>query len=513
MENLRKKSPITKAGFICFGFSLCLSLGSLLIWVCSSERGEMINGRDFILCLFIFFGLPAIIISSLIGLSLGIIALVRIKTKAARMVCIYNLATLIFSILGLLYFFRDEIKWHFSDTHHLQTAVQGKDYAEIQKLFKKGIDVNQVCSENLPLLLQAIEDHDKTLLNLILEYNPDMTVQSQRWDSRNFTALHFLAKQNPENDWIPTDIAIIFLTSGVNPNIVGIEEKNHYDKQKVTALKLAYLYDNQPMVELLLNAGTDINLIYEDNTIPKNPFRETDTLLKIAIAKNDLSMTKVLVDANADLFYVEKKRSRSLFAYAVKNASLDIVRCLLENYPSLLTERKEMQPDEFPLNVAALSGRMDVLEWLVRAGMDMHAEDQYGRCLLHYAGSVEMVDFMIAAGFDINHPDRDRNTPLHCAAQRYNPDIIKSLLAYGANPNSQNSQRKTPLHLVIDCWNKGAAEALIEAGANITANDRYGESFVSALRTGKSQKVTSQRYQEMEEILQDLQSKGKIKLK
>jgi ankyrin repeat protein len=325
----------------------------------------------------------------------------------------------------------------------------------------------------------------------------------------DFTALHFLARQKAEGNWNPLETAVIFLSHGVDPDIIGVQKKSHNDRQKATALKLAYLYDNQPMFRLLLEASTNVNLVYEENRLPHKPYLGTDTLLKIAIEKNDLSMVKTLVAYKADLFYAEKGHRRSLFAFATKNASLEIIQFLLEAYPFLLTERKEIWHYEFPLNAAAKNDRIDVLQCLFSKGMDIHQVDSSGRGPLHYAGSREMVDFMISQGLDVNQRDQAGNTPLHRIANQRNPDVIKALLEYGADPRLQNNVGMTPLHTVIHSvyWNKETAVALIEAGASVHTQDYYGRSFISKQRSAKKLKVRSKRHREIEEILTDLHAR------
>lgn len=509
MKDVRKISLTDKASLSFIIFSLLVSLGFLFLWVVSSDTGEFISGRMIVLGIFVFFGLPSITIASLIGLLLGVVSFFRSKSRIAIAAVGSNLVVLFLAILVLFCFFKDEIKWRLSDTYRLQTAIEEREYNKIQRLFEKGADVNQVSSDKLPLLLQAIEDCDKPILDLIMEYSPDMRIQSKRPDSVDFTALHFLARQKAEGNWSPLETAVIFLSHGVDPDIIGVQQKSYNDKQKVTALKLAYLYDNQPMFRLLLEASTNVNLVYEENRLPHKPNLGTDTLLKIAIEKNDLSMVKTLVAYKADLFYAEKGHRRSLFAFATKNASLEIIQFLLEAYPFLLTERKEFWLYEVPLNAAAKNDRIDVLHCLFSKGMDINQVDSSGRSPLHYAESREMVDFMISQGLDVNQRDQAGNTPLHRIANQRNPDVIKALLEYGADPRLQNNVGMNPLHFVTypEDLNKETAVALIEAGASVHTQDHYGRSFISKLRSAEKRKERSKRHREIKDILTDLRAR------
>eukprot|EP01062_Namystynia_karyoxenos_P063644 TRINITY_DN56454_c0_g1_i1.p1 TRINITY_DN56454_c0_g1~~TRINITY_DN56454_c0_g1_i1.p1 ORF type:complete len:449 (+),score=163.92 TRINITY_DN56454_c0_g1_i1:99-1349(+) len=84
---------------------------------------------------------------------------------------------------------------------------------------------------------------------------------------------------------------------------------------------------------------------------------------------------------------------------------------------------------------------------------DLNIGDNKQNTMLHYAVVRcyhDMVRMLVAAGADINKPNDDGNTPLHVAAQSFQPDsqewedLVLDMLRMGANPEAQNDrvQRK-----------------------------------------------------------------------
>lgn len=61
-----------------------------------------------------------------------------------------------------------------------------------------------------------------------------------------------------------------------------------------------------------------------------------------------------------------------------------------------------------------------------------------------------MADVLLKNGANVNSIDSDKNTPLHLAAQRSEPDDLVSLLIKsGADVNLKNKYGKTALDIAI----------------------------------------------------------------
>ena len=74
--------------------------------------------------------------------------------------------------------------------------------------------------------------------------------------------------------------------------------------------------------------------------------------------------------------------------------------------------------------------------------------DPLKRTELHYAaveGNHERVEELLGSGVDPNEPDSQGFTPLHFAAQAYEPAIVARLLASGAVVDAVNGVGEHPL--------------------------------------------------------------------
>lgn len=107
------------------------------------------------------------------------------------------------------------------------------------------------------------------------------------------------------------------------------------------------------------------------------------------------------------------------------------------------------------------SGNFDLIEIksLLKQGADIHAVDDYGSGILHYAIGViddlttaptpkikiqECVEFLLLSGVDINLQNEVGDTPLHRAVIYGFSDTIKFLIANNADPTIMNNNGMTP---------------------------------------------------------------------
>ena len=118
-----------------------------------------------------------------------------------------------------------------------------------------------------------------------------------------------------------------------------------------------------------------------------------------------------------------------------------------------------------PLHYAARSAygtkkHLEVMEILIKAGVDINAhsgnEDFDDGTPLHYAAVASFykgIELLIANGADINRPCRSNGwSPLHTAVTTNDPKVVQLLLDKGANPNLKNNDSGvTPIEQARDC--------------------------------------------------------------
>lgn len=119
------------------------------------------------------------------------------------------------------------------------------------------------------------------------------------------------------------------------------------------------------------------------------------------------------------------------------------------------------------LGLAARFGEKEIVEFLLRQGIDVHAKDkQTQNSALHEAakyGHVEVIDPLLKHGADINARDSAGKTPLALAVLQDKTKVVEALIKKGADINTVNNKGNTPLIHAIET--PEIVRLLLEAGA------------------------------------------------
>lgn len=162
------------------------------------------------------------------------------------------------------------------------------------------------------------------------------------------------------------------------------------------------------------------------------------------------------------------------------------------------------------LPIAAREGRTQLVQRMLKKGVDPNLPDSSGRIALHQAALNDRVDIMrslIASGADVNRADREGVTPLMCAAWEgrvtaaelllQNGAIVNAkdnagstaltraaergytvmadfLLSHDAAINEKNKRGHTPIDFAADNGQEAMVQLLINRGANVNNKDNNG---------------------------------------
>jgi len=95
-----------------------------------------------------------------------------------------------------------------------------------------------------------------------------------------------------------------------------------------------------------------------------------------------------------------------------------------------------------PLHLAAHSGHLSVVEYLVNQKTGINAKDYEGMTPLHYAagnGHLSVVEYLVNQKADINAKDGNDCTLLHLAAKDGHFSVVEYLVDHKADINSKNA--------------------------------------------------------------------------
>uniref|UniRef100_A0A8D9B2T5 Ankyrin repeat domain-containing protein 27 n=1 Tax=Cacopsylla melanoneura TaxID=428564 RepID=A0A8D9B2T5_9HEMI len=133
------------------------------------------------------------------------------------------------------------------------------------------------------------------------------------------------------------------------------------------------------------------------------------------------------------------------------------------------------------LHVAALYGRIKVVDLVLELGADTNTQDLCGCSPLHYAatrGHQNVLLLLLHSGASINLTDNEGNTPLHLATNNGHETCVKALIYFNEqellslNINAINNQGDTPLHSAAHWGYATIIQLLLDHGANPTLENK-----------------------------------------
>lgn len=140
------------------------------------------------------------------------------------------------------------------------------------------------------------------------------------------------------------------------------------------------------------------------------------------------------------------------------------------------------------LHLAASSGHTQVIEELLKHGVDVDIADSKGGNALHRGasgGHVEVVKKLLQHGADVHRMDTHGGNALHCAAFHGHAEILRELLKHGANVHISNCKGWNVLHLSAQKGHAEVVKELLNHGADVhSADTNFGNALHRAAVKG-----------------------------
>lgn len=220
-------------------------------------------------------------------------------------------------------------------------------------------------------------------------------------------------------------------------------------------IHIATLAGTEECVKVLLHHGANINGQKADGVCA----------LMIAAEKDMPSMIDLLLDADADMELVARNSATPLWM-AMRKGNMDAVKALAKGGANTSSS-----VGGWPvLHMAAEKNEAEVISVLLdEAVVDTELPNLEGNTPLHVAceaGSIDAARVLVDCPFvKIDAMNRRRATPLHIAAHFGHVDIVEMLIAKGAALESELEGGWTPALLAVEQNYDEVVQLLASAGA------------------------------------------------
>lgn len=343
-----------------------------------------------------------------------------------------------------------------------QLVADGNSMDDIREVLERSEPAwkaaDSVDSEGQTLLHLAISQSRPDLVQLLLEFKPDVEARSRRSGSTPLEAASasgealivelLLARRatterSDSSTWGPIHLAAggghmevlrLLILKGANIDAVTKDGK--------AALHIAAEERRRDCARLLLASGARTD---------SRSDRDGDTPLHISAALGDEHMVKL---------FLQKGANKDIRNNAGKTA-YDVAA---ENGHARLFDALRLGDS---LCAAARKGDVRTIVRLLENGAAINGRDQHGWTALHRAcfkGRIDAVKMLIEKGIDIDAKDEDGYTALHCAAESGNGDVTELLVKKGVDVEARTNKGATALQIAEGLHYVGIARILMIHG-------------------------------------------------
>jgi ankyrin repeat protein len=336
--------------------------------------------------------------------------------------------------------------------------------------------INVKCPKGLTALHYAIKYRDSDLCYKLLSIK---SIDINLADNNGITPFYMATENDLEG------VALTLLCRGANiesvnpeiiesPLILALFNNNEFlskiylllgvDSKRLslsgyTPMMIAAKNGFTDIVSILLSKGEDVNLFHDK-------FKET--ALHLAVKNGHFDVVKLLVDNQADVNLRTFDDDLAL-QIAIKINRLDIALFLIKNNSNIKFDYDEKSP----LDLAILKNHHEMIDPLIKAGIDVNSTNYLGNSPLFTATSKNdllAVKLLLNNGADINMLNSDNETILHEAVRNGSIEMVKLLLNHKIDFNIHNKDNYSALDFAIVTECKPIVEILLKIGASVSAS-------------------------------------------
>jgi ankyrin repeat protein len=373
----------------------------------------------------------------------------------------------------------------------INTVTTALDIIDKQYSESKYELINSKNTAGIPSLHNAVNNKNKTIIDLLLNHGADPSVQA----SDKTSSLHLASGKS---DREIAELLINHYKNNNNPEQLK-SFINQQGSDRVTALHYAVTNKNKTIIDLLLNHGADPSI------------RDSDGInsLHIASCKSDREIAQLLINHykknnNPEQLksFINQQNSAGVTAlhYAVSNKNIDVIDLLLNHWadPSIRDSHEISS-----LHETSSKNDTKIAQQLIKhyeknnsreeLKLFINQQNSAGVTALHNAvnnKNTKIIHLLLNHDGDPSVQASDGTSSLHLASHvassKSDTEIAQLLINHYKNNNSteqlnlfinqQNSAGVTALHYAVINKNKTIIDLLLNHGADPSVRDSHGTS-------------------------------------
>ena len=190
-----------------------------------------------------------------------------------------------------------------------------------------------------------------------------------------------------------------------------------------------------------------------------------------AVAEGQFDVVKSLIEKDPDLVSSRNAAGDTPLYLAAWHGQAAMVEYFLAHGAQV---EDRCDSGETVLHAAVIRSRKDIVELLIRRGVEVDSLSRRSYGPLHMVNDSAILDILLSRKPDLNLKNWEGRTPLHNAIRHFGPSDVVKLLDRGAAVDAVDSFGTTPLHIAA-YKDPEVLQLLIRRGAPLNPADKHGK--------------------------------------